>query len=92
MSSEQFLAISKSIADPSRLAALELIARRGEVTCSDVRDRLDLTPATVSHHVKELIAAGLVRQRREAKFLILALETSVWEDYLRELGRRIPNE
>lgn len=90
MGDEQFQQIAKSVADPSRLAALELIAQRGEVSCSDVRDRLGLTPATVSHHVKELAAAGLVHQRREAKFVILTLDRAVWADYLRELARRVP--
>lgn len=90
MSNEQFQQIAKSVADPSRLAALELIAQRGEVCCSDIRDRLGLTPATISHHVKELTAAGLVLQRREAKFVVLKLDRKVWAEYLRELARRVP--
>lgn len=89
MDDEQFQLIARAIADPSRLAALQMIAKRGEVSCSDVRDHLGLTAATVSHHVKELTASGLVAQRKEAKFTLLSLTPRVWESYLRELRRRI---
>jgi ArsR family transcriptional regulator len=87
---EQFHRIARTVADPARLAALERIAAQGEVSCSGLCDHLGLTPATISHHVKELSAAGLVEQRREGKFLILRLDSSTWRAYLRELARRIP--
>ena len=86
----QFQQIAKTVADPSRLAALQMIARGEEVSCSAVRDYLELTPATISHHVKELVSAGLDHYRREAKFAYLSLNRTVWDAYLRELNRRIP--
>lgn len=89
MDDQQFRLIAKTVADPSRFAALQMIARQGEVSCSDVATRLDLTPATISHHVKELVEAGLVKQRKEAKFSLLTLNRSVWSTYLKELARRI---
>jgi ArsR family transcriptional regulator len=87
---EQFQQIARTIADPSRLAALQMIATQGEARCMDVREHLGLTAATVSHHAKELIASGLVEQRKEAKFLYLSLNRKVWDSYLKELERRIP--
>jgi ArsR family transcriptional regulator, arsenate/arsenite/antimonite-responsive transcriptional repressor len=86
----QFQQIAKSIADPSRLAALRMIAAQGEASCPDVRCHLQVTPATVSHHVKELSDAGLVHLRKEAKFLYMSLNRPVWNAYLRELKRRVP--
>jgi ArsR family transcriptional regulator len=91
MDNEQFLQIARSVADPSRLAALQMIAARGEASCSDVRCHLELTAATVSHHMKELVEAGLVHQRKEAKFVYLTLNRPVWNAYLRELKRRVPS-
>jgi len=88
--SDQFQLIAKTVADPARMAALQMIAKRGEVSCSDLCQRLTLTAATVSHHVKELSATGLVHQRREGKFLILSLNQSVWRAYLKELARLVP--
>lgn len=88
MNDDQFALISKTVADPSRLAGLRIIAA-GEVTCSELKDHLGLTAATVSHHVKELTATGLVHSRREGKFLLLALNREVWKDYIRELQGRV---
>jgi ArsR family transcriptional regulator, arsenate/arsenite/antimonite-responsive transcriptional repressor len=88
---EQFQQIARTLADPSRLAALQMIARQGQTSCMDVREHLGLTAATVSHHAKELIATGLVDHHKEAKFLILSLNREVWNAYLNELQRRIPN-
>ena len=92
MDSDQFQLIAKTVADPARMAALQMIAKRGEVSCSDLCQRLTLTAATVSHHVKELSATGLVHQRREGKFLILSLNQSVWREYLKELARQVPQD
>ena len=92
MDDNQFHRIAKTVADPARLTALEMIAGKGEMSCSGVCDHLGLTPATVSHHVKELTAAGLVHQRREGKFSFLSLNQAVWRAYLHELARRIPSQ
>jgi ArsR family transcriptional regulator len=87
---EEFHRIAKLVADPARFAALQMIAAQGEVSCSGLCQHLHLTPATISHHVKELSDAGLVFHRRAGKFLILSLNTARWGAYLRELARRIP--
>ncbi|HEX3878013.1 MAG TPA: helix-turn-helix transcriptional regulator [Bryobacteraceae bacterium] len=87
---EQFQQIAKSVADPSRLSAMRLIAGRGEASCSDLSTHLKLTPATISHHVKELTACGLVELRREAKYNYLTLNRRVWQEYLKELKQRLP--
>lgn len=89
MDDQQFRLIAKTVADPSRFSALQLIAQHGEVSCSDVCTRLELTPATISHHVRELVQAGLVKQRKEAKYSLLTLNRAVWSAYLKELAKRI---
>ncbi len=92
MDDEQFQRISKTLADPARFEALQRIASQGELTCTCLCEHLQLTAATVSHHVKELAAADVVQQRREGKFLRLTLNRPVWRAYLRELARRVPLE
>ena len=89
MDDEQFQRIAKTIADPTRFAALQFVAARGESSCSSLCEHLGLTPATVSHHVAELAATKLIQQRREGKFLVLELDRPNWRAYLRELDRRI---
>ena len=49
-----------------------------------------MSQPTISHHLKELSVAGLIKPRREAKFCYYRLERKVWADYLAEMRRRIP--
>gem|GEM_PF-4100590 len=44
----------------------------------------------MSHHLKELATAGLIKPRREAKFSFYSLDRKVWAEYLAEMRRRVP--
>jgi len=90
MDSDQFHRISKALADPQRLAILERIAAGPEVACAALCDQFPVAQATISHHVKELVNAGLVKVRRQAKFVFYQLQAKVWAAYLAEMQRRIP--
>ena len=92
MDQDQFYRITKALADPRRFEILEHIAcADGEAACSKLTGNSPLTQATISHHVKELVNAGLVKARREAKFTFYQLQHSVWTAYLTEIQRRIPS-
>ena len=77
--------ISDCIADPRRFEILQHIASEDEVACSALKEGQDVSAATLSHHIKELEAAGLVEIRRESKFLYMQLRRPVWKAYLKEL-------
>lgn len=49
----------KAIADPTRLAIVRLLSQRAHYV-QELADTLKLTPATLSHHLKALLRAGLV--------------------------------
>ena len=49
----------KVISDPSRLRMLTLLMER-DMSISGIAKALDLTPATVHHHVNQLLAARLI--------------------------------
>ena len=73
MDPDQFHRISKALANPRRFEILEHIAcADGEAACSKLTSDSPLTQATISHHVKELVNAGLVKVRREAEFQLLS--------------------
>jgi ArsR family transcriptional regulator len=72
-------AILKALADPRRFELLERVARAAcPLGCAEARTALAISPATLSHHVKELEAAGLVHVEREGKYIFLSLRTEVW--------------
>ena len=87
MESEHFHRISKALADPRRYDILARIARQRELACCDMRGDLTIAPATLSHHIKELVNAGLLEARRDARYLHLKLRRKVWREYLAELRK-----
>jgi ArsR family transcriptional regulator len=50
-----------------------------------MRECIDIAPATLSHHMKELETAGLVRSEKDGKFVNYTLQTSVLHAYLDRL-------
>jgi ArsR family transcriptional regulator, arsenate/arsenite/antimonite-responsive transcriptional repressor len=70
--------ILKAVADPRRFELLERIARaQCPLGCADALAALRISPATLSHHIKELETAGLIEVRREGKFAHLSLRPGV---------------
>lgn len=87
LSENQLRLIAKALADPRRYEILRQIgARAGSVSCTDVRGRQPVSAATLSHHIKELAAAGLITIIRKGKFADLVLRRDVLKAYLNHLG------
>lgn len=77
---EHRIAILKALADPRRLTLIERIARNScPLGCAQARAALPISAATLSHHIKELESAGLIRVRREGKFHYMSLRPGVLE-------------
>ena len=73
-------ALLKALADPRRFELLERIARAGcPLGCSAVRSAVPISAATLSHHIKELETAGLIKVERQGKFHFLSLRAGVLE-------------
>lgn len=88
LSETQIRLISKALADPRRHEILHRIGQsNGVLACSHLRDCLTVTPATLSHHMKELEAAGLVVITRQGKFATYALQRNVLNAYLDNLKK-----
>jgi len=64
MEKEQVARIAKALADPTRLEIYRLISRAPDTICSAVVSHCDLSPATISHHLRILSEAGLIETRR----------------------------
>ena len=91
MKEERFLEIARAVSDPTRFAILSKIAQsRGDLACANLTGEMEITAATISHHIKELSAAGLIEARREGKFNFYRVHQDTWSEYLKELARRVP--
>jgi DNA-binding transcriptional ArsR family regulator len=57
-------AVLKALAEPRRVAILELVAT-GEMRAGDIADRFETTRPAISQHLRVLTEAGLLVERRE---------------------------
>jgi ArsR family transcriptional regulator len=87
----QRTAILKALADPKRFELLERIAKSGCLGCGDAYHALAISPATLSHHIKELQTSGLIDVRREGKFAFLSIKPGVLEAIAANLQALSPN-
>ena len=86
LSERQFTLIARAIADPRRFSMLRAIAADGSLPCSCLTEAHSVSAATISHHLKELEAAGLIDSVREGKFVRLVFRRDLFEAYLRRLS------
>jgi len=65
----------KALADPMRLRLLSHIASHGceDVCACDFPGELGLSQPTVSHHMKKLVEAGLVKREQRGKWAFYSI-------------------
>lgn len=81
---EHLLRIFKSLADGNRLKIVGLLARQA-YSVEQLAAILNLSPSTLSHHLKLLHEAGLVSAHAESYYNIYHLEKGVMENIARSL-------
>ena len=69
MDTRQIERISKALADNTRLRMFEAISVRRDLTCGELVSLRGVTPATISHHLKVLMDAGLIECRKDGQFV-----------------------
>jgi ArsR family transcriptional regulator len=86
LTEDQLQLIAKALSDPRRYEILKKLgSQRCSTPCTAMRECIDIAPATLSHHMKELETAGLVRSEKDGKFVNYTLQTSVLHAYLDRL-------
>ncbi len=85
----QFDRIAKALADPRRFAMLESIASGSDCPYQRLCCNFPISKATVSHHMKELINAGLVESERDGQTMTARFRPEVLAAYREELGRKL---
>jgi len=82
----QFAVLAKAIGHPLRLELLEQLAQ-GERSVQRLADRIGMSVANASQHLRQMHAAGLVTARREEKFVLYSLADPAVLELLASLRR-----
>jgi DNA-binding transcriptional ArsR family regulator len=71
MKIEDVAAKLEALGNPTRLKVYRALVRAGEagLPVGRLQDKLKIAPSTLSHHVKTLVTAGLIRQQRDGTTL-----------------------
>lgn len=85
----QFERIAKALADRRRFDMLQVIARHDDCPYHRLCEDFPVSKATVSHHMKELIGAGLIDAERDGQCMIAKFRPEVLEAFTAELTRRL---
>jgi DNA-binding transcriptional ArsR family regulator len=83
--------VFKALGDPTRLAIYEIVragtdpqeghsSREIENSISQIAAGFDLSLSTVSHHIKELREAGLIRCERRGQSIYCSTEPDILEE------------
>jgi ArsR family transcriptional regulator len=87
---EQHAEQLSALGHPARLAILRFVVQGGSngTPAGEIQEHVDLPASTLSHHLKRLSTAGLLRTRNEGTFVfysadyeaLKALTNYLWED------------
>jgi ArsR family transcriptional regulator len=79
--------VFRALADENRLAIFKMLRRecgdsgceprsaRGQRTVGEIADRLGIAISTVSHHLKELERAGLIKRQRQGQRVLCSADS-----------------
>ncbi|HEV2625628.1 MAG TPA: helix-turn-helix domain-containing protein, partial [Xanthobacteraceae bacterium] len=88
LSKRDFARIARAPAEPRRFDILKAIGSQDKPTpCAALLKAQNISPATMSHHLKELESAGLIDVVRAGRCANLSLRRSVLRAYLGRLGK-----
>jgi len=69
----------KALGHPARIAILEVLIKKQACICGDIVEDLPLSQSTVSQHLKELKAAGLIKGEIEGVKVCYCINEKEWE-------------
>ena len=91
MTELQAITLFKCLADKSRIQILKSLMEE-DMYVERLAERLNLTPATISFHLKKLVDAGAVTSRKEQYYTVYAVNGDVFKVSILEILRERSEE
>jgi ArsR family transcriptional regulator len=76
--------VFKALGDENRLSIVRSLGEK-DLYAEVLAERLSLSPATVTHHLKKLESVGLIKSRKEQYYKVFSLRKSVIDKNILEL-------
>ena len=76
---DQIALFAKALAHPARVAIIHMLLKRAACICGDLVDELPLSQSTVSQHLKELKAAGIIKGEISGVKTCYCIDEANWE-------------
>ena len=77
MTDDQLVRVLKALGEPSRFRMMREIAEAGELNCSELGEKFPLSQPAVSHHLKILTDAGVLRVRGEGQHRYVSVDDAL---------------
>ena len=71
----------KALGHPARIAIIQTIIKAQACICGELVEELGLAQATISQHLKELKAVGLIKGTIEGTSVCYCIDDKVWLQY-----------
>jgi DNA-binding transcriptional ArsR family regulator len=78
---------AKALAHPARVSILQLLAKKQDCICGDIVDELPLSQSTVSQHLKEIKAAGLIKGDIDGARVCYCIDEKEWKTAQQTLNK-----
>ncbi len=76
----------KILSDPQRREILVML-RVGRMSAGDIAEKLNITPAALSYHLKLLKKADMLLEYKEKNFIYYELNTSIFDEMMMWFGQ-----
>lgn len=73
-------AYAKALAHPARVAILQTLIKQQNCMCGDIVEMLPLSQSTVSQHLKELKACGLIKGDIDGAKVCYCIDEKEWNN------------
>ena len=77
---ERIARYAKALGHPTRIAIMCFLARQEQCYFGDIHEELPIAKATVSQHLKELKAAGLIQGEVEIPKVRYCINRAAWDE------------